>query len=88
MNYLQVLAIVDASELFGDGPGNPDWQYCIAAAPFQHLEACEFIFPVSDEEEYQQAQVEELRSAGCTEAFVAEFTKAGAMGVRWLLFEG
>ena len=82
----QVIVTVNAEELFGEGAGNPNWEYCMEQAPFSHKEACEFIFPISREPQYYALRLGEMGKAGCTLEFAKAYAAAYEAGANWVLF--
>lgn len=87
---VDILAQVDATELFADG--NANWRYCKEYATFRHRDACEFILHIHRPTDYDDANflhedtVNLMKDCGCTEDFIKAYEDARKAGAARVLF--
>lgn len=81
-----ILASIDATELFGDD--NVNWKYCTEHAMRPALDdedACEFIVLASDDQ-YVVMCAREMEEFGCTPDFINAYKDARHGGATYVLF--
>lgn len=84
-----ILAEVEASVLFAGE--NINWKYCVEHATFIHRDedACEFILHIGGgpgSEDYADTILAEMKTYGCTPAFIEAYTEARDAGAVRILF--
>lgn len=76
---------VDATELFAGE--STDWLYCVEHAPWQHVEACEFMLYTwrDDSAQYYEQKIREMAEYGCSETLIALVRTARRRQAAWLM---
>jgi hypothetical protein len=84
-SQFSVLAEIDVPELFENESVN--WRWCVQHANYQHRFACEFIIYIGPaSEDYADNVMADMKSYGCTSAFVEAYEGARESGALRVLF--